>query len=83
MNIGLAFHGMYWMLLGYLILKSTFLPRMLAALPAIAGLGWLTFLPPRLARYLSPYNLALVLLLEGMLMLWLVTVGVNVHRWKK
>jgi hypothetical protein len=82
MNIGLAFHGFYWILIGYLIFRSTFLPRILGALPAIAGLGWLTFLPPQLRNYLSPYNLASVLLVEGLVMLWLLVMGVNVQRWK-
>ncbi len=57
-NIGLAFHGFYWIVIGYLIFRSTFLPRILGALLAIAGLCWLTYLPPRLANYLSPYNLS-------------------------
>jgi hypothetical protein len=70
-------------LIGYLIFRSTFLPRILGALPAIAGLCWLTFLPPRLAHYLSPYNLASVLLVEGLVMLWLLVMGVNVQRWKE
>jgi len=83
MNIGLVFHGFYWILIGYLIFRSTFLPRILCALPAIAGLCWLTFLPPRLANYLSPYNLASVLLVEGLVMLWLLVMGVNVQRWKE
>jgi hypothetical protein len=83
MNIGLAFHGFYWILIGYLIFRSTFLPRILGALPAIAGLGWLTFLPPQLRSYLSPYNLASVLLVEGLVMLWLLVMGVNVQRWKE
>jgi hypothetical protein len=83
MNIGLAFHGFYWILIGYLIFRSTFLPRILGALPAIAGLCWLTFLPPRFAHYLSPYNLASVLLVEGLVMLWLLVMGVNEQRWKE
>jgi len=83
MNIGLAFHGFYWILIGYLIFRSTFLPRILGALPAIAGLGWLTFLPPRLASYLAPYNLASVLIVEGLVMLWLLVMGVNEQRWKE
>ena len=82
-NIGLAFHGFYWILLGYLIFRSTFLPRILGALLAIAGLCWLTFLPPPLANHLSTYNLACGLILEGLVMLWLLVMGVNVQRWKE
>jgi Domain of unknown function (DUF4386) len=82
-NIGLAFHGFYWILIGYLIFRSTFLPRILGALLAIAGLCWLTFLSPPLTNYLTPYNLASALLLEGLVMLWLLVTGVNVQRWKE
>src|ERR1700722_9062708 len=81
-NIGLAFHGFYWILIGYLIFRSTFLPRILGA-TAIAGLCWLTFLSPRLTKYLTPYNLASAFLLEGLVMLWLLVMGVNVQRWKE
>ena len=82
-NIGLGFHGFYWILIGYLIFRSTFLPRVLGALMAIAGLCWLTFLSPPLANDLSPYNLALALLVEGLVMLWLLLMGVNAQRWKE
>jgi hypothetical protein len=80
-NIGLGFHGFYWILIGYLIYRSTFLPRILGALVAIAGLCWLTFLSPTLTHYLSRYNLASGLILEGLVMLWLLVMGVNVQRW--
>ena len=79
-NVGLAFHGFYWILIGYLIFRSTFLPRILGALMAIAGLCWLTFLSPPLANYLSPYSLASALLVEGLVMLWLLMMGVDVQR---
>ncbi|MGA2979305.1 MAG: DUF4386 domain-containing protein [Terriglobales bacterium] len=79
-NIGLGFHGFYWILIGYLIFRSTFLPRILGALMAIAGLCWLTFLSPPLANYLSPYSLASALLVEGLVMLWLLMMGVDVQR---
>jgi len=82
-NIGLGFHGFYWLLIGYLIFRSTFLPQILGVLMAIAGLGWLTFLSPPLATYLSPYNLASALLVEGLAMLWLLVMGVNATRWKE
>ena len=49
---------------------------------AIAGLGWLTFLPPALTHPLSPYNLAAGLG-EVALTLWLLVAGVNAERWKE
>ena len=76
-NIGLGFHGCYWILIGYLIFRSTFLPRILGALTAIAGLCWLTFLSVPFANYFSPYNLALALLMEGAVFLWLLVMGLN------
>jgi len=50
---------------------------------AFAGLCWLTFLSPPLANYLSPYVVALGVLAELALMLWLLVMGVNVQRWKE
>jgi len=82
-NIALVFHGFYCLLIGYLIFRSTFLPRILGALMAIAGLGWLTFLAPPLANYLAPYNLASGLLADVAVFLWLLVMGVNVQRWKE
>jgi len=82
-DIALVFHGFYCLLIGYLIFRSTFLPRILGALMAIAGLGWLTFLSNPLVNHLSPYNLASGLLGEASLMLWLLAMGVNVQRWKE
>jgi hypothetical protein len=47
-----------------------------------AGLGWVTYRSPPLAHYLSPYNLAVDLLGQESVMLWLLVMGVNVQRWK-
>ena len=82
-NIAIVFVGFYCLLFGYLIFRSTFLPRILGALMAIAGLGWLTYLSPPLAKSLSPYNLALGILGQESLMLWLLVMGVNVQRWRE
>jgi hypothetical protein len=79
----LIFFGFYCLLIGYLIFRSTFLPRILGVLMAFGGLGWLTFLSPPLANYLSSYNLAPGILGEGALTLWLLVVGVNEQRWKE
>jgi len=79
----LVFFGFYCLLIGYLIFRSTFLPRILGVLMAFGGLSWLTFLSPPLANHLSPYNLAPGILVEGSLTLWLLVIGVNVQRWKE
>ncbi len=79
----LVFFGVYCLLIGYLILRSNFLPRTLGVLMAIGGLGWLTFLSPPFANRLSPYNMAPGVLGEGLLTLWLLVMGVNAGRWKE
>jgi hypothetical protein len=77
----LLFFACYCLLIGYLIFRSNFLPRILGALMVLAGLGWFVFLSP-LANHLSVYLEALGILAEGSLMLWLLIIGVNVQRWK-
>ena len=78
----LVFFGPYCLLLGYLIFRSTFLPRILGVLMAFAGLGWLIFLSP-LAHPLSTYLKILGFLAEASLMLWLLVMGVNEQRWNE
>ena len=78
----LVFFGPYCLLLGYLIFRSTFLPRILGVLMAFAGLGWLIFLSP-LANHLSTFLKVLGFLAEMSLMLWLLVKGVDVQRWKE
>ena len=82
-NIGLLFFGFHCLLIGYLILKSTFLPRSLGVLMVLAGLGWMTFLSGPLADILTPYNIMPGSLGEISLTLWLLVKGVNVQRWKE
>jgi uncharacterized protein DUF4386 len=82
-SIAVVFFGFYCLLIGYLILKSTFLPRLLGALMVFAGLGWLTYLSPPLARSLSPYILAPGILGEGSLTVWLLVKGVNASKWQE
>jgi hypothetical protein len=79
----LVWFGFYCLLIGYLIFRSTFLPRGLGVLMAFGGLGWLTFLSPPLAKYLSPYNLAPGIIGEGALTVWLLVKGVDAQRWKE
>lgn len=79
----LAFFGCYCLLIGYLILRSTFLPRILGALMAFGGLGWLSFISPALSSHLLPYNMVPGVLGESALTLWLLTLGVNPQRWNE
>src|SRR5271169_311027 len=76
-DIPVVLNGFYSLLIGYLIFRSTFLPRILGALMAIGGLGWLTYLSPPLANHPSPYNLALGLFGQESVMLWLLVMGLN------
>jgi hypothetical protein len=79
----LVFFGLYCLTIGYLIFRSTFLPRSLGALMAFGGVGWLTFLSPALARSLMPFNMLPGILGEASLTLWLLAKGVNAQRWEE
>ena len=81
--MALVFFGFYAPLTGYLIIRSTFLPRILGWFSVIAGVGWLTFLYQPLGYRLFPYVAALGLLGAVSLMLWLLVFGVNEQRWKE
>ena len=82
-NIAVVFHGIFCMIIGYLIYRSKFLPGILGALIASGGLSWLTYLSLPLSHYLSPYNLACGLFGEASVFLWLLVMGVNVQRWQE
>jgi hypothetical protein len=82
-GIALAFFGFYALLKGYLIIRSTFLPRILGVLSVLAGLGLLTFLSPTLGPRLFTYVAALGLLGAAPQILWLLVFGVNEARWKE
>jgi Domain of unknown function (DUF4386) len=83
-GIALVPFGVHCLLIGYLIFKSIFLPRILGILIALAGLGYLTFMWPPLGSHLFfPYILIPGIVGEGSLTLWLIVIGVNVQRWKE
>ena len=53
-NVDLVFFGVWCVLSGYLMVRSTFIPRILGVLLMIDGVGWMLFLISRLASYLFP-----------------------------
>src|SRR3984893_16171632 len=81
--IALVFFGFYALLQGYLIIRSTFLPRILGVLSVLGGLGWLSFLYLPLGYRLFPYIAAFGILGAASLILWLLVFGVNEQRWKE
>jgi hypothetical protein len=79
----LPIFGLFNLTIGYLILKSTFLPRALGVLMALSGFGWLTVLSPELLKHVVAYVEVLGVVAEGTLMLWLLAKGVDVQRWSE
>lgn len=83
-TISLVFFGCFGLCIGYAILRSGFLPRVLGALMMVAGACYFTnsmlfFLAPGSASMLW---LMPCLLGEGSLALWLTLVGLNEAKWR-
>jgi len=76
-NVALAFFGLYSLLLGYLMVRSSLVPRAVGVCIMFSGLGWLTFFVPLVAAMLLPYNLIIGLSGEAVIILWLLVMGVN------
>jgi hypothetical protein len=79
----LWFFGPYCLLIGALIIRSTFLPKLIGWLMVAAGLGWLAILSPPIARYSSLYIEFIGIVAEASLTLWLLVKGVDEGRWKQ
>jgi hypothetical protein len=78
----MAFFGFSVPLNGYLIFRSTFLPRWLGALAMIAGLCWLTFLYPPFGSGLFMFTAPVGLLIVVVMIFWLLVFGVDERKWR-
>jgi len=79
----LPIFGLFNITIGYLVIRSTFLPRVLGILMILSGVGWLMVLSPELVKHAAAYIEIVGVAAEGCLMLWLLIMGVNVQRWNE
>lgn len=86
-GVSLIFFGCECIVIGYLIVRSGYLPRAIGVLMQIAGVCYLInsfvlILNPDLAGRLFPTILLPAFVGELSLCLWLLVKGVNVERWR-
>jgi hypothetical protein len=79
----IGFLAVFSLLIGYLIVRSTFLPPFLGWLMVISGAGWVAFLNPSIAKYSHGHMSHFSFLVEGLLALWLLVKGVDMERWRE
>jgi uncharacterized protein DUF4386 len=83
-NTYLVFFGLWCVLIGFLIFRSIFMPKILGVLLAISGLAWMMYLVPPVAIHLFiPYIAGASALGEIPLLLWFLVLGVNAERWEE
>jgi uncharacterized protein DUF4386 len=87
-GVSLLFFGCFCVVIGRVIYKSGFLPKIIGVLMQIAGLCYLTdsfalILSPIFASRLFPAILLPAFVGETSFCLWLLFKGVNVQRWKE
>jgi hypothetical protein len=85
-GISLVFFGCECLVLGYLIFRSGYLPKILGVLMQIAGVCYLInsfalFLSPAFENLIFPAVLVPPFVGESSLCLWLIVKGVNVAKW--
>jgi hypothetical protein len=86
--LGMICFGVQCLLLGYLIVRSTFLPKVLGALLAVGGVGYLVagfthILSPTIAMQIGRYTFLPGEAAEVIMALWLTVIGVSAAKWKE
>jgi hypothetical protein len=87
-TIHTVFFGLDIICFAYLVLRSTFVPRVIGVLLAIDGVAYLVYsftaiLAPAAAAHLVPWIQLPALVGEGALCLWLLVVGIDPDRWEQ
>ena len=85
-SIAMVFFGIQCILMGCLIARSIFLPRLLGVLLALGGTSYVissfaNVLIPSVGARLIPFIFPVAIIGEGSLTLWLLVKGVNEQRW--
>jgi hypothetical protein len=87
-DVALVFFGVHCVLLGHLLFRSTFFPRVLGLLLALGGgVAYLSnalvhAMPAELREALFPYVMLPAGIAELLLALWLMIFGVNASKWE-
>lgn len=87
-SVALLFTGCTFLVHGYLIFKSGYLPRALGVMIQVAGLGYISngfalILYPAIANLVFLAIILPVLIGETSLSLWLLIKGVNIKKWNE
>jgi len=82
-SLSFVIFGLFDLAIGFLIYRSTFLPRAIGVLMMLAGAGWLTFLWSSLATPLMAIVYPMGAIAELVFMAWLITKGVDLQRWQE
>ena len=85
-KVGMVFFGHHVASIGYLILRSTFLPRIIGGVLVAGGSSYIissfaSFVAPAVGARLSPLVIPIAILGEGSLTLWLLFKGVNAEKY--
>jgi hypothetical protein len=81
--VEMVFFGFQILSIGYLITRSTLIPRLLGVLLMLGGASYVinsftNFLAPALGAHVAPFIIPVAILGEGALTLWLLVKGVKV-----
>jgi len=82
-GIAVVFFGLHALLTGWLVFRSTFLPRALGVLSVLGGLAWLTFAWPPLGDRLLGVTLSIAIPGALAMIGWLLVFGVDEGRWRE